>query len=125
MKRPLPLLCLVIISSASHAQVVQWATKVIEFSSELTPVQYAAEQALGKPNVLPATGQNPSAWTPDKPKRAEFIKLGYANPISIQQIAIAESYNPGSLFKVYTYDEAGREYLVHSRDKNLMKFLSN
>lgn len=114
MKRLLPLLCLVIISSASHAQVVQWATKVIEFSSELTPVQYAADQALGKPNVLPATGQNPSAWTPDKPKRAEFIKLGYANPISIQQIAIAESYNPGSLFKVYTYDEAGKEYLVHT-----------
>ena len=114
MKRLLPLLCLVIISSASHAQVVQWATKVIEFSSELTSVQYAAEQALGKPNVLPATGQNPSAWTPDKPKRAEFIKLGYANPISIQQIAIAESYNPGSLFKVYTYDEAGKEYLVHT-----------
>lgn len=114
MKRLLPVLCLILIASASNAQVVQWATKVIEFSSELTPVQYAADQALGKPNVLPATGQNPSAWTPDKPKRAEFIKLGYANPISIQQIAIAESYNPGSLFKVYTYDESGKEYLVHT-----------
>lgn len=114
MKRLLPFLCLILINSATYAQVVQWATKVIEFSSELTPVQYAAEQALGKPNVLPATGQNPSAWTPDKPKRAEFIKLGYANPISIQQIAIAESYNPGSLFKVYTYDETGKEYLVHT-----------
>ena len=114
MKRLLPVLCLVLTSSASYAQMVQWATKVIEFSSELTPVQYAAEQALGKPNVLPATGQNPNAWTPDKPKRAEFIKLGYGNPISIQQIAIAESYNPGSLFKVYTYDESGKEYLVHT-----------
>jgi len=114
MKRLLPFLCLILASSAAHAQVVQWATKVIEFSSELTPVQYAAEQALGKPNVLPATGQNPSAWTPDKPKRAEFIKLGYANPINIQQIAIAESYNPGSVYKVYTYDESGKEYLVHT-----------
>ncbi len=114
MKRILPVICLILAGSASYAQVVQWASKVIDFSSELTPVQYAAEQALGKPNVLPATGQNPSAWTPDKPKRAEFIKLGYANPISIQQIAIAESYNPGSLFKVYTYDESGKEYLVHT-----------
>ncbi len=114
MKRLFPVLCLLLASAASYAQVVQWATKVIEFSSELTPVQYAAEQALGKPNVLPATGQNPSAWTPDKPKRAEFIKLGYANPISIQQIAIAESYNPGSLFKVYIYDETGKEYLIHT-----------
>ncbi len=114
MKRLFPVLCLLLASASSYAQVVQWATKVIEFSSELTPVQYAAEQSLGKPNVLPATGQNPSAWTPDKPKRAEFIKLGYANPISIQQIAIAESYNPGSLYKVYIYDETGKEYLIHT-----------
>jgi outer membrane protein OmpA-like peptidoglycan-associated protein len=96
----------------SFSQTVQWASKVIEFSSELTPLQYSASQALGKPNVLPAGGQNPNAWTPDKPKRTEFIKLGYATPLQIQQVAIAESYNPGSLFKVYVYDEAGTEHLV-------------
>src|SRR5258708_21915642 len=98
----------------SFSQQVQWASKVIEFSSELTPVQYSAQQALGKPNVLPAGGQNPSAWTPDKPKRTEFIKLGYEHPIEIRQIAIAESYNPSALFKIYIYDEAGKEYLIHT-----------
>jgi len=98
----------------AHSQIVQWGSKVIDFSSELTPVQYAAKQILGKPNVLPAGGQNPNAWTPDKPKRKEFIKIGYANPIEIQQIAIAESYNPSGLFNVYLYDAADREYLVHS-----------
>ena len=68
--------------------------------SELTPIQYSANQALGKPNVLcqrsDLGGQNPNAWTPDKPKRQEFLKLGYANPIQIQQIAIAESHNPSA-----------------------------
>lgn len=98
----------------ANGQSVQWATKVIEVSSELTPVQYAAAQALGKPNVLPAAGQNPNAWTPDKPKRAEFIKLGYANPTQIRQIAIAESFNPGSLYKIYIYDEAGAEHLINT-----------
>lgn len=100
----------------SKAQVVQlqWASKVIEVSSELTPVQYSAQQILGKPNVHPAGGQNPNAWTPDKPKRKEFIKVGFAIPMQIQQIAIAESYNPSAVFKIYTYDEAGREYLIHS-----------
>ena len=67
-----------------HGQSVQWASKVIDFSSELTPVQYAANQALGKPNVLPAGGQNPNAWTPDKPKRKEFIKLGFFGVLSQQ-----------------------------------------
>lgn len=104
----------VAVHSAAESQIVQWGSKVIDFSSELTPVQYAAKQILGKPNVLPAGGQNPNAWTPDKPKRKEFIKIGYDNPIQIQQIAIAESYNPSGLVNVYLYDQADREYPVHT-----------
>ena len=115
MKRLLLIICIVIFTQIFvKAQVVQWASKVIEVSSELTPVQYSAQQILGKPNVHPAGGQNPNAWTPDKPKRKEFIKVGFATPIQIQQIAIAETYNPSAVFKIYTYDEAGREYLIHT-----------
>lgn len=110
----LSLLTTSLILNDGFAQSVQWADKVIEFSSELTPLQYSAEQALGKPNVLPAGGQNPNAWTPDKPKRSEFLKLGYSTPIQIQQIAVAESYNPGALFRVFLYDESGTEHLVHT-----------
>lgn len=98
----------------AEAQVVQWASKVIEFSSELTPIQYSAQQVLGKPNVLPAGGQNPNAWTPEKPKREEFVKVGFATPMQIRQVAIAESYNPSALFKVFAYDEAGAEHLLLS-----------
>ncbi|MBX7124188.1 MAG: OmpA family protein [Cyclobacteriaceae bacterium] len=102
----------------TQGQVVQWADKVLDFSSELTPVQYAASQALGKPNVISSVkttgGQNPNAWTPDRPKRKEFIKLGFAKPMKISQIAIAESYNPSALYKVFTYDEMGKEHLVHT-----------
>jgi OOP family OmpA-OmpF porin len=114
MKKLYLVLSLVMVSGFAYCQQVQWASSVLEFSSELTPVQYSAQQAVGKPNVLPAGGQNPNAWTPDKPKRVEFIKLGYAHPIQIQQIAIAESYNPSALFKVFIYDEAGKEYLIHT-----------
>ncbi len=115
MKRLLLAIYLIVcVQIIAKTQVVQWATKVIDVSSELTPVQYSAQQILGKPNVLPAGGQNPNAWTPDKPKRKEFIKVGFATPIQIQQIAIAESHNPTALFKIYTYDEAGREYLIRS-----------
>ncbi len=96
----------------SIGQTLQWANKVLEFSSQITPGQYAAEQVLGKPNVLPAGGQNPAAWMPDKPRRKEFLKLGFAKPMSIRQIAVAESFNPGALSKVYAYDVTGREYEV-------------
>jgi OOP family OmpA-OmpF porin len=115
MKRVLlTILLLTGFSLFSTAQVVQWASKVVEFSSELTPVQYSAQQALGKPNVLPAGGQSPNAWAPDKPKRKEFLKLGFSNPISIRQIAIAESHNPSAIFRVLAYDEAGKEYVINT-----------
>lgn len=116
----LTLLLITALSQYSKAQVVQWASKVIEFSSELTPVQYSAAQALGKPNVMPAGGQSPNAWAPDKPKRKEFLKLGFANPISIKQIAIAESYNPSAIFRVLVYDEAGKEYLITTRNPQVV-----
>jgi outer membrane protein OmpA-like peptidoglycan-associated protein len=115
MKRTL--LCVIILLTISEwlqAQEVQWASKVIAFSSELTPVQYSARQVLGKPNVLPSGGQNPNAWAPDKPKRKEFLKVGFDHPISIQQIAIAESYNPSAIYRVLAYDEADKEYVINT-----------
>lgn len=115
MKRSLlPFLILVGISLNLQAQEVQWASKVIGYSSELTPLQYSAQQVLGKPNVLPSGGQNPNAWAPDKPKRKEYLKVGFERPMNIQQIAIAESHNPSAIFRVLVYDEADREYVVNT-----------
>ena len=98
----------------SNAQVVQWASKVIQFSTELSPGQYSAQQALGKPNVLPAGGDSPNAWVPDKPNRKEYLKLGFDKPLNIKQIAVAESFNPSALSRILAYDEAGVEYPVYS-----------
>jgi len=103
-----------VLASPALSQQLQWASKVIEFSTQLTEVQYSANQILGKPNVLPAGGQNPNAWTPDKPKRKEWVKVGFDNPIEIQQVAIAESYNPSGLYRVLLYDEAGVEHPVRT-----------
>jgi OmpA-OmpF porin, OOP family len=96
-----------------HAQVVQWADKVVEFSTEMTPVQYSAKQILGKPNVMPYGGQNPSAWTPDRKGKKEFIKVGFATPMQIQQVAVALSANPSALTHVLAYEPNGTEHLIY------------
>jgi OOP family OmpA-OmpF porin len=106
------LACLVL-AGGSQAQNVQWASEVLEFSSQLSDKQYSAQQILHKPNVLPNTGESPNAWTPRNPNSIEFIKVGYENPMPIQQIAIGESYNPGSVRRVFVYDEEGNETMVY------------
>ncbi|MFA0961851.1 OmpA family protein [Roseivirga sp. BDSF3-8] len=98
---------------AASGQNVEWASTVIEVSSEYSYPQYSALQTLGRPNVLPAGGESPNAWVPRRPNKSEFIKVGFRNPIRIKQVAIGESFNPGSVSKVFAYDSTGVEYLLY------------
>lgn len=113
MKRIL-LLCL-FVPFLGFSQTEQWASRVIDFSSELTSVQYSAEQVLGKPNVLPLGGESPNAWTPARPKRQESITVGFDRPMKIRQIMIAESYNPSAITEIYTIDTQNTEHLITSK----------
>jgi outer membrane protein OmpA-like peptidoglycan-associated protein len=119
-------LAVLVLAASANAQVpVQWASKVLGFSSEFqdprTPRQYGAEQILGKPNKLPAIGSSPCAWMPSQesnPGAEEWIKVGYSEPMRIRQVAIAENLNAGSVSRIYAYDEQNREYLLFENTKD-------
>ncbi len=96
------------------AQEVQWASSVLDFSTQLSEYQYSATQVLGKPDVLPDYGDNPNAWLPSRPNRTSFVKVGFEQPMHVRQIAIGESFNPGALFQVFLYDENDTEYLLNT-----------
>ncbi len=100
----------------SLAQDVQWAAEINEFSSERSPKQYSAQQVLEKPNVFPAGGENPNAWSPQKDDDRPFLKVGFASPTPIRQLIIAESENPGFITEIYAYDTNGNEYLLIDLD---------
>lgn len=104
----------VLISISTFGQRVYWASELLDFSSELSSYEYSAEQVLGKPNVLPQGGDNPDAWMPAKPNRLEFISVAFDKAVKVQQIVIAETYNPSAVYEIYLYDKAGKEHLVHT-----------
>ncbi len=104
-------------------QETQWASRIIEaspsyqegflFKAQLQHGGYPAERLLGQPNVLPGnSGDSPNAWVPKKPNQEVFIKVGFDAPQTIQQIAIAESRNPGAVYQLFCYDISDKEYLV-------------
>lgn len=99
-------------SSWASAQQILWADRVIDFSSEQFSIEFAAKQALGKPDVLPAKGENPLAWSPRFAGKQEFITVGFENAMPIKQVAIAETANPGALYQAYAYDPAGEGFLL-------------
>lgn len=98
---------------ATYSQTtVQWASRVIDYSSEISELQGSAKQVLGKPNVLPAGGDNPSAWSPFNPNTIEFVKVQFDLEMPVEQIAIGETFNPGAIREVFLYDDDDNEHSV-------------
>jgi OmpA-OmpF porin, OOP family len=112
MKKISALTLIFILPVVLYAQETEWASRVISYSTQLSDYAYAATQILGKPNVLPKSGDNPNAWMPARPDRISEIKVGFDHPLKVQQIAVAESFNPGSVYRIFLYDVGGNEHLI-------------
>jgi OOP family OmpA-OmpF porin len=119
------LLCPIIalpVLAQSKQPTVQWASKLVNYSTQYDDEEFAARFVLGQPNVLPLGGDKAGAWAvgwalDDNDKKLElddeqYIWVEYARPQKVQQIAIAENNGPGAVSKVYLYDGEGEEYLV-------------
>jgi hypothetical protein len=74
---------LILTFQLSAQTTVQWASRVINYSTELTGLQYSAGQVLEKPNILPSGGDNANAWTAYKNDTPEYIKVGFDLPMPI------------------------------------------
>jgi outer membrane protein OmpA-like peptidoglycan-associated protein len=114
MIKHLTLFILLIISESAISQEVQWVSEVIDFSSELSDKEFSAKQIIGKPDVLPQGGDSPNAWLPQNPDKMDYIKVWFDHPSRIQQIVIAESFNPSASYQVFVYDRSGKEYLLNT-----------
>ncbi|GAB4240487.1 MAG: hypothetical protein Tsb0034_16950 [Ekhidna sp.] len=110
-------ICLIIVGvmfllETNAQETVAWGTRVIDVSSEYSPYEYSAIQALHRPNVPPSGGESPNAWRPKSTSKEEFIMVEFSTPIRAKQVAIAESENPGAVKAVYGYDTEYNEYTL-------------
>ena len=120
-------LLLVLFSSetTSAQPKVQWASKVLGFSSERVEAnnpgsQYRAIQVLGSPNKLPQNGESVCAWSSAGADTyaEEYIKVGFENPVRIKQVSIAENWGAGAVVRILAYDSTDREYIIHENKED-------
>ena len=113
MRRRILFLAAFLISFCGFGQeTIQWASEVMFVTSQLSPLQYSAGQLLGSPNVYPKGGESPNAWRSSKPDTDQYMVVQFEKPIHAQQIAVAETENPGAISRVYGYDSLDNEYLL-------------
>ncbi|MBK8487960.1 MAG: PD40 domain-containing protein [Bacteroidetes bacterium] len=96
---------------------VQWANRVLSFSSQKGNQSYSAKQALGLPSKLPSLGDCGCAWTASNQENfeEEFVRVKFENKIKVQQIFISENYNGGAVKEIYLYDQYNLPHLVYQR----------
>lgn len=86
--------------SIEFAQI-QYASNVLDFSSQYGSSSWGAVQATGAPNTN-TCGDITTAWasaTPDGQR--EFLVLGYSTPQNVASIVVRETYYPGAVDTIY------------------------
>lgn len=120
LNKALPVLLTASFCSASYAVGTdQYATSVINFSSQWSTTSWSAAQALGAPNV-PAYGDNSNAWLASViGGTLEFIALGYTSPVYAYGATIRETLGAGMVYKVEVRDTGGTWHIVwQGKDPN-------
>ena len=102
-----------------QAQQVQWASKLIKFSSDLGGKQNGIKRILGQPDAFPQGGSSANAWTPKKALDGhETVEVGFEKPQMIKQVAVFENLNAGCVVKISVADASGDYQTVWSRRPN-------
>jgi outer membrane protein OmpA-like peptidoglycan-associated protein len=82
----------------------------------------SAKQILGRPNVLPIGGESPLAWSVALDQNGEEVQgessitVAFKNAIHVRQIAVAESFNPGSVIKIILITSKNKQYKVYEAE---------
>lgn len=99
-----------------YSQQVQWANKVIKFSTDLGGKQNGVKRILGKPDAFPQAGISPNAWmTKNSLDGREVVELGFEKPQTVKQVAIFENVNSGCVMKIAVDNGSGKYETVWTR----------
>ncbi|MEL1239748.1 hypothetical protein [Flavobacterium flavipallidum] len=116
MKKIIILFCFCFVFLNVQAQQIQWASKVIKFSSDLGGKQNGIKRILGKPDVFPQGGNSGNAWTPKNALDGrEIVEVGFEKPQTVKQVAVFENLNAGCVSRIWVDKGSGNYDVVWSR----------
>ncbi|MBT5536027.1 hypothetical protein HOK31_23350, partial [Candidatus Poribacteria bacterium] len=100
--------------ATGETYLTQWATSVIDFSSQWASNSWAATQALGEPNTF-TYGDISTAWAASPQNGTiEYIAVGYDTPVYADGAVVRETYGNGAVFQIDALDTSGDALTVWS-----------
>ena len=119
MKKIIVLYSLFFVLFSVQAQQIQWASKLIKFSSDLGGKQNGIKRILGKPDVFPQAGSSANAWMPKNALDGkEIVEVGFDKPQTVKQVAVFENLNSGCVTKISVDNGSGNYETVWTRKRD-------
>ena len=88
--------------------ISQWASEVVNFSSQYHKADFHATQVLGKPN-MPSCKKASFAWAPSKENNGiEFIRVRFSESVWFPEIGVHETQKLGFVRKIVLWDAEGQ-----------------
>jgi hypothetical protein len=92
-----------------------WAVGVVDVSTQYSATSWSAQQALGQPDVFPASGDDRKAWASlSADGQKEFITVRFAEVTQIAAATIVETFNPGAVGRVVAIASNGEETVLYT-----------
>ncbi|MGK0366462.1 MAG: OOP family OmpA-OmpF porin [Saprospiraceae bacterium] len=97
------------------AQQMQWASEVVDKSSQYGNEVYSARQALGIPNAINGNSTEMMAWAPGRKESSlgEHLQVRYTVSMRIRQVVVSESKNPGAIRRITLFDDNRKRHVIY------------
>ncbi len=119
MKKSILICSLFFILFSAKAQKIQWASKLIKFSTDLGGKQNGIKRILGKPDAFPQGGSSANAWMPKNALDGrEIVEVGFEKPQTVKQVAVYENLNSGCVTKISVDNGSGNYETVWTRKRD-------
>ena len=116
------LFCCLIFPIFVQAQQIQYAAKVLKYTSDLGGKQNSVKRILGIPDSFPQGGPSANAWVSKEALGSAYVDVEFEQAQTVKQIAVFENLNAGCVTKIMVADASGKFHTVLRKRREYMSY---
>ncbi|RYG21339.1 MAG: hypothetical protein EOO07_02850, partial [Chitinophagaceae bacterium] len=109
----------------THGQQIQYAAKVLKYSSDLGGKLNSVKRIIGKPDAFPQGGPSANAWVSKDALGSAFVEVEFEKAQTVKQIAIFENLNAGCVTRIQVGDASGKMHTVSKKMGGFARWITS
>ncbi len=108
-----------------QAQQIQYAAKVLKYSSDLGGKLNSVKRIVGKPDAFPQGGPSANAWVSKDALGSAFVEVEFEKAQTVKQIAVFENLNAGCVTRIQVGDASGKLHTVSKKMGGFARWITS